>query len=549
MKSRTPNLRLRSLLDETGWTGQAFAHAVNAEGRRSALVVRYDRTAVAHWLAGTRPREQVCEVICRVLTHRLGRTVRPEDAGLAPGRPAGRTAGPAGHPGPDRTPGPGSWPGPGPGPDPESEQATAGPGSFGVVLVHERLRELAENGTVARRVLQRLPYAPVMDLPFAAGGPPPPDSRERIGSAHIRGAELMVGLFALADEVFGGVRLRPALTSYLSTDIAARLCCPASPSVSRRFRQASGDLAYLAGFMSFDENLHGVAQAYFQLAVRLSAEANDPARYAIAVRQMSVQAYGLGNPGLALQFAQEATRDIGRLPAQAAASVVGQEALALAGSGRRRAALAGLGRAERLLERAEGQGAVLGGYHLAAFTHQQAEVLAAAGDLPAACTALAASLRLRPPQERRARMLTTARLAGLQLSQGQLELACSTWERFLDDYPLVSSARGDAALGELRRGLRSYRREPAARRVLARAGRVVGAAGGSGPGAGGSGVGGAGVGGSGWAGSGIGAVGVAAGVGGPPSGSAGRSRGGGGPGGRRLGPLVPRPRAAPEAER
>ncbi|MFJ8043315.1 hypothetical protein ACIRBX_22750 [Kitasatospora sp. NPDC096147] len=438
MTSRTPNLRLRSLLDETGWTGPEFARAVNEEGRRSAVPTRYDRTAVAHWLGGARPREPIRELICRVLSRQLRRPVRPVDIGM--GTPA--------------APGP----------------ATA--------TLPEQLHRLARPGASGHRALRQLPYSPEPSLPeLGRAGLPPADRSERIGSDHVRGAELMVTLFAEADEVFGGARARPALAAHLASDVAVRLRCPGSATVSRAYRRASADLAYLAGFMAFDEQLHGAAQAYLRIAAQLSAEARDPVRYATAVRQMSVQAHGLGDRRLALLLAEAAGREVRSLPARPAAAVVGQLALALAGAGRRRSALATLGRAEHLLERAEGRGTALGGYHPAAFAHQQAEVLAAVGDLTAACAALTTSLRLRPARERRARMLTTARLADLYLTRGRLELACTTWDLFLDDYPLVSSGRGDAFFRDLRRRLRSYRREPIAQRLLVRAGQVTGPSG------------------------------------------------------------------------
>ncbi|MER5862838.1 hypothetical protein [Kitasatospora sp. NPDC002040] len=433
---RTPNLRLRALLDEAGWTGQQLASSVNAEGARSAITVRYDRTAVAHWLAGTRPRDPACELICRVLAGALGREIGLQEAGFA------GASGPV-------------------------EQAPA------VVHPHERLRELMESSPGARRALHRLPYSPAPDLLASAGQPRAEDSRHRIGMAQVRAAEQMVALLADADEILGGERVRPALTTYLSTDIATHLAASAPPAVGRRFRQAAADLSYLAGFTSFDANLHGAAQAYFRIAAQLAADVDDRPRYAIALRQMSVQAHFLGDTRQALHLAQGAGREIDSLPPESAAFVIGQEALALATCGQRRHALEDLGRAERLLARSEGSGPVLGGYHQAAFAFQQAEVLAAAGDVPGACGALAASLRHRPASERRARMLTTSRLAGLQLGQGHLELACSTWDRFLDDYPHVSSARGDGALRELRARLRPYTREPAAQRLLTRAARLT----------------------------------------------------------------------------
>ncbi|WP_344336256.1 hypothetical protein, partial [Kitasatospora putterlickiae] len=404
---------------------------VNSEGARTALAIHYDRTAVAHWLAGTRPREQVCVLICQVLSRALGRTIHPAQAGFAEAVDTPPAASP-----------------------------------------QDRLRELAEDTPTALRALQRLPYSLTseLSLPKQATGAEPRSGR--IGIGHAKAAELMVVLFAKSDLIFGGARLRPALAAHLSTEIAPSLECSATPSIAQRFRQASADLAYLAGTMCFDDNLHGAAQAYYRTAAQLSSGIGDRQRYSMTLRQMSVQAHYVGHPKLALQFAEGAGREISGVQPQFAAFVTGQEAVALAGVGMRQEAFAKLGRVQRLLDRNEAAVSVLGGYHPAAFAHQQAEVLAAVRDIPGACGALAVSLRHRHPEERRARMLTTARLAELQLGQGHLELACTTWEGFLDDYPLISSARGDSALRALRAGLRPYQREPSARRLLARAARL-----------------------------------------------------------------------------
>ncbi|AUG75641.1 hypothetical protein CFP65_0689 [Kitasatospora sp. MMS16-BH015] len=485
--TRAPNTRLRALLDETSWTGQQLARAVNTEGARCALALRYDRTAVAHWLGGSRPRPQVAEIVCRVLGRALGREITPEAAGLA-GRP----------------------------PEPRPEQSA-----------HERLQHLGAASLVGARTLRLLAYSSVAE-PFTAGGGvwgragggggdggersggepgvggapgvvggvkqaarvdgggrPGSGARQgaragqgsgtrvgRTGTAHVRSAQLMTGLFAAADDAFGGVELRPVLSSYLATDIAVQLAAPASLTVGRRLREAAADLAYLAGFLCFDAQLHGAAQAYCRIAAELAAE--DRGRVAMIERQMSVQAYYLGNHRQALQFAESAARGVGALAGESAAFVTGQLAVALAAVGERRAALAELSRAQRLLERSRTASPVLGGYHEAALAHQQAEVLVAAGDLPGACGALAASLRHRPPGERRARALTTIRLAELQLRQGHVELACVSGESFLDDHPYIRSARADEALRRLRSRLRAYQREPAARRLLRRAAGPVG---------------------------------------------------------------------------
>src|SRR5437868_8378711 len=72
---RPPDDQLRSLLAEASWTGQELARAVNALGAETGMILTYDRTSVAHWLRGTRPRPPVPALISEVFTRRLGRIV------------------------------------------------------------------------------------------------------------------------------------------------------------------------------------------------------------------------------------------------------------------------------------------------------------------------------------------------------------------------------------------------------------------------------------------------------------------------------------------
>ncbi|MDG4862527.1 hypothetical protein P8605_30765, partial [Streptomyces sp. T-3] len=83
MPHRSPNTALAALLAEARWSAGDLARTVNAEGARSGVDLRYDRTAVAHWLQGSRPRAPVPELVARVLGQHLGRPIRPVDAGLA----------------------------------------------------------------------------------------------------------------------------------------------------------------------------------------------------------------------------------------------------------------------------------------------------------------------------------------------------------------------------------------------------------------------------------------------------------------------------------
>ncbi|UUU38924.1 hypothetical protein [Streptomyces sp. NBC_00162] len=431
MAKREPNGRLRTLLTDARWSGQDFARAVNGVAAETGLTLRYDRTSISHWLAGTRPPAHVVALAAEALSRRTGRRISPADTGLA--RPAGVGAGVRAR---DR-----------PGTEPHGADALA------------LLGEIPVYSSAWR--------PPGWPPPGPAGAPA--RSSGRIGAEHVEAAEAVLPVFRNADMMFGSGLARPALTRYLATTVAPWLRAGAAPAVRHRLLGCAARLAYTAGFLCFDGNQQGVAQAYYRAGLRLGQEAGDPGCWAPVLRAMSVQAHHLGHRKQAWELAEAAAREAGRLPALQAAFVTGQLAVAEAACGDRRAAVAHLAEAERLLERTDGQRAAIGDYHHAALAHQQAEALAALGDARGAITALGTSLRRRPPGERRARAVTLARLAELQLNQGHVERACATWHEMLDAVPQLDSARVDDALRRLRGRLQPVRGNRTARALLARA--------------------------------------------------------------------------------
>jgi len=98
----------------------------------------------------------------------------------------------------------------------------------------------------------------------------------------------------------------------------------------------------------------------------------------------------------------------------------------------------------------------IGCCHAASLAHQQAAVRAKLGDRGGAIQALTVSVRHRPARERRSRAITLARLAELQLDEGDLEAACGTWQRFLQDYPHLRSRRVSRAFATMRACLRPH---------------------------------------------------------------------------------------------
>ncbi|HEU5158576.1 MAG TPA: tetratricopeptide repeat protein [Streptosporangiaceae bacterium] len=448
---REPNERLRTLLAEARWTGQGLARAVNAIGAESGRRLRYTRASVAHWLAGVRPRSPVPELIAEAFSRRLGRPITVRAVGLAE---------------PDESPASGAarW--------------TTAPVAATAADIAGALAELgsADADPARRAELRGAVYT--LALP-----PPPRGAARRQGRVEaaaaatgpsdwpgqVEAAAWVANFFSDADAAFGGGHARSALAAYLASDIAPRLRPAGAPATHGRMLAAAANLTYLCGFMCFDDTMHGAAQRYYAIALRLAAAAEDRQAYGVVLRAMSVQAHYLGHHVHALHLAEAAVTGGSRAARPATrAFLLGQLAVARAGVGDR-GALADMRAAERALDRRDSTSDVIGAYHRAALDHQRAEMLVALGDRTGAIAALTSSLRHRPRTERRARTITLARLAGLQLDHGHLEAAVETWHRFLDDYPYLRCGRADAALATLRARIRPYRGNVAAGTLWRRA--------------------------------------------------------------------------------
>jgi tetratricopeptide (TPR) repeat protein len=271
----------------------------------------------------------------------------------------------------------------------------------------------------------------------------------------VEAVEALGAMFAAADSSFGGGHARTALTAYMSDGPARWLRAPAAPQTHRRLLGATAQLCSLAAFMCFDSQLHGLAQRYYETALRLATQAQDRPLHAVVLRAMSVQAYSLGHSRECLRLAEAAAQS-GAVPEAKAAALAGQLAVAAAADGSRRAALKHLAKAERHLERADDADGAPGSYHRAALLHQQAEVRAIGGDRVGAVAAMTQSIACRPADERRSRAVTHARLAEFQLDIGHVEAACATAARVCEDYPYLSSARTRSALLNLRARLRPH---------------------------------------------------------------------------------------------
>jgi tetratricopeptide (TPR) repeat protein len=422
-------------------TATELAAAVNEAGDEMGVVLSYDRSAVAHWLAGVVPRKVTARLVTEVFSRRLRRKVTEKDAGFIPVQ--------------------------------RQDSDTPAPR---VHDLNETLLSLAgrpPRGSPAdRSVPENMVYQRDLPVPDLSGPGVLEDGEEgraarqgRIEKFEVEAVEALAVVFHDADNAFGGGHGRRALAAYLAADLAPKLYRPATPGLRRRLVSTAAQLIYLCGFMHFDDRLQGAAQRYYHIALILAAENNSPLDYAITLRGMSVQASQLGHRRRALDFAEAAAFTVTG-PTLHRAFVHGQLAVACALDHRRADALRALSTAERLLERSGPVQAITGCYHQGALLRQEAAVREALGDPEGAMKALKASTRHRPAAERRSGAIVLADLAILRLRTGRVAEGVESAYQFLENYPYLSSGRADRALTELRALLRPHARQPAVRALL-----------------------------------------------------------------------------------
>ncbi|MDX6741523.1 hypothetical protein [Actinocorallia sp. A-T 12471] len=444
-RRRDPNHALRGLMAEAGYSNTALASAVNRVGREVGLALRYDRTAVSHWLAGTAPRRTAAPLIAETLSRRLGRPVGVAELGA-----------------------------------PVRAETMPGTRSSGALAITE-VTALAElDGRPSRRAATPIAYD--LNWTRSVGAPPAPaDRREssgerwRVGPGEAALAEQAVALFARSADRIGAGHVRSSISAYLVSPISGWLTSAAPDRTHRRLLTAAAQLVHLLADVCADAGVYGLAQRYHAAELRLAHEADDPVMRAMALRAMSKHARHLGHLAEAANLAETALRTAGTGAAASIRSfLLAEVAVTAALTGDARRATRSMDRSLRLVE---GKG---GGvrhpfthYPLAAAHFQHALVREALREPGAAAEALRCSLAERDVSEHRALAHSLALLASFQLAGGRVETACESWRVFLLHYRHLNSRQADQRLHELRSLLTPYRRSTAVQKILCEAARVT----------------------------------------------------------------------------
>ncbi|MCM2388991.1 hypothetical protein [Streptomyces albipurpureus] len=436
------NEGLESLLEQARWSRTQLAAAVNRTGAQVGLTLKYDQSAVSHWLAGTQPREQVRGVILETLGRKLGRTLSYPEAGLRP---------------------------------PKGKEAAASGSTVESLLDLGR----ADMDPSRRGVLTAGLYSAALSVPLFADVAHAGErvrtakTASRIGAGDVATVRAITDRIAdILDELGGGLA-RPMAAAFLVNTVLPYLRASASEKDRADMLSAASDLTYLTGWMAMYEREHGLGQRYYIKALRLAGEADDHVTYCRTLRGMSLQASSLGHGRKALELADSAAEAAPKASPRLVAFLRGQQAHAASMVGDGQQAFSRLRETEAALARADSRREAIGGYDRSAYQFHIAHVLYEMKDLPGSIAALKESLRAQPRQQRQGRVHANAVLAQRQFELGHLEEACGTWGAFLDDYTKLSTARGDDHFRTMRRRIAPYRQVRAVRELDSRARQVA----------------------------------------------------------------------------
>lgn len=436
---RTPNTKLAGLLAEAGWShSQAAAAFVRVAAEMNAReFATVGRSHVSHWVAGSKPSGDGTAILCEALSRRLARIVTPTEIDLAAGQAVVEAR---------------DW---------HADTLTA-------------LTELgrADLDMERRRVLTAAAYAAsALALPaeswwrtMAAHSSQRATAGRQVGQADVDAVRDMAAMFSRMDQRRGGGHARTAVVQYLSADVASFLGGTyRDDHVRRDMFSAASELAYVSGWMAFDNGEHAVAQQYFTTAVKLAAEADDAPLAGHVLRAMAHQAVDLGHPKQALSLAQasvDGRRYTAAAPREKALLGV-VHARALAAAGKTKAAAAALLRAEDDLAAAGPGGdepSRVFFFSEASLAHETACTLRDIGDLDASVKQFRLSVRKRQATTfTRTHAVTLGYLGAVQARQGSVEEACATWSRALDAMDGIRSARTRQVATDIRTTLSPFR--------------------------------------------------------------------------------------------
>jgi hypothetical protein len=432
-----PNTLLGALLAEAGMSHAGLAARINRDGRSAGKTRRYDHTSVGRWLKGQRPRGDVPEIICGILSRRLGRRITLDDAGFG---------------------------------YPESLQVVP-------------LAGFIERATALWRADQE--HASVADAPVMTGmraiapvweweNPPEDHDVSRsagrpIGAADVAMLRTARTHYESMYRQVGGVATRTRVVRFLTEHAAPLIRGAYSDRTGRDLLRAAGGLTAIAGICGYDSDAHSVAQRYFHQALRLAKASGDRRFGGYVVALLVNQAIFLKDYWQAIAFVEAGLRTAGPYISPALRTdLYAMQAKAFAGMQAATDAHRCMGLAEQAAARIRPEDEPPETEYMqpGLVEAQLAEALISLGDLaPAHDYAVEA---VRTHTHARGRVHRMATLTTVELRQGEVEQAAASAVRTVDLASGMESRRLRDRLDQLRGRLAQVRTaaaEEAAHRI------------------------------------------------------------------------------------
>ncbi|MFD3561904.1 hypothetical protein ACFWVU_19780 [Streptomyces sp. NPDC058686] len=302
------NARLVVLMEEADFSHKSLARAVVAAGARCGEDITCDHTYVSRWLKGSIPRGNMPQFIADAIGSKVSRLLTIDDVGMGDAAVSSVR--------PDLGLG-----------------FADGPEITARTVTDLWRADLAE----ATSLVRALPDSAAWNAAALRWLVAPPDGELRrlgnraVGVIDVDMVRSTAEAFSMLDGRFGGGHARRALIQYLHTDVRPMLDGQYRDAVGRQLHSAVAEALLLAGWMSYDSGLHGIAQRYFIQALRMSQTAGDRLLGGSILSAMSHQATFTGRYQDAVSLARAAyTGPAGSLGPTMAAQFRAMEARALA---------------------------------------------------------------------------------------------------------------------------------------------------------------------------------------------------------------------------
>lgn len=396
------------------------------------------RSHVSHWVRGTRPSGNGPIILREAMTRLCGRPVSLEALGLG-GVPDFTSSA--------------DW---------ESDTLVALT-DLGRADVDVDRRHLLRSATYSLAALV-LPSERVWSNLMERGEGAGPERGARVGGGDVDAVRDMIAAFSRADQRRGGGHARKAVSQYLTSDVVAYLNGRFPNAQTRReMFSAASELAYLCGWMSFDNSEHAIAQRYFRVALKLAAEGDDPPMAGHVLRAMAHQAVDLNYPAEALSLAIASTENERySLATSRERSLLGVvQARAFAAAGQSVSAASALLRAEddlRTADSGDNDPDRVFFFGEASLAHETACTLRDLGDYRRSISQFRRSVRMRQSSAfTRTHAVTLGYLGDVHARRGEVDEACVMWGRALDAMNGVRSGRTRSVAADMRASIAQFR--------------------------------------------------------------------------------------------